>query len=166
MVGNRRTLLVWMITILHDDSLAPRFTEAMRTSAFCDSARTLTVFQNEPIPLRLRGGRDTNLLDCLSPSLMNATRLPEKQFSKIARTIWREFGSQNGSALENERLQSFRAGRMIIEGRTLRPLAEKGMLVFEISDDDGMIHMLWMERNNNAAERRATVDLILVPGES
>jgi hypothetical protein len=97
---------------------------------------------------------------------MNATRLPEKQFSKIARTNWREFGSQNGSALENERLQSFRAGRMIIEGRTLRPLAEKGMLVFEISDDDGMIHMLWMERNNNAAERRATVDLILVPGES
>ena len=54
---------------------------------------------------------------------------------------------------------------MVTEGKTLRPMAEKGLLVFERSEDDDMIHLLWMDRNTNADERQATVDLILVPGK-
>ena len=54
---------------------------------------------------------------------------------------------------------------MVVDGKTLRPMTEKGIIVFEVSDDDGMIHMLWMDRDSNSAERKAPVDLILLPGD-
>ena len=126
----------------------------------------LKVTEHGSANIRLRGGGPSNnLMNYLSPELVNATRLSEKQFFRVARAVWQERSTQNGTSLENEKMQSFRAGRMVTEGKTLRPMAEKGLLVFERSEDDDMIHLLWMDRNTNADERQATVDLILVPGK-
>jgi hypothetical protein len=113
--------------------------------------------------LRLRGGAP-DLINQLPPDLMNATRISEKQLARVTRAVIRDLTSQNQSGVEHESLQSFRAGRMVVDGTTLRPIPDKGLLIFEGSEDDGMIHLLWMERSSFAAEHGAPLDLILVPG--
>jgi hypothetical protein len=113
--------------------------------------------------LRLRGGAP-DLINQLSPDLMNATKISEKQLARVTKAVIRDLALQNQSSVEHERLQSFRAGRMVVDGTTLRPIPDKGLLLFEASEDDGMIHMLWMERSSFAAEHGAPLDLILVPG--
>jgi hypothetical protein len=112
---------------------------------------------------RLRGGAP-DLISHLSLDLMNATRISEKQLARVTRGVLRDLALQNQSSVEHERLQSFRAGRMVVDGTTLRPIPDKGLLLFEASEDDGMMHMLWMERSSVAAEHGTPFDLILVPG--
>jgi hypothetical protein len=155
------------LSFLNAYGLAPDIQRPSRRSGRISSLGAVSakeeILVSSFFTLRLRGG-SPDLLNQLSADLMNATKISEKQLASVARAVKRDLASQNQSSVEHERLQSFRAGRMVIDGTTLRPLPDKGLLLFEASEDDGMVHMLWTERSSFAADHSAPLDLILVPG--
>jgi hypothetical protein len=73
------------------------------------------------------------------------------------------------------RLRQFRAGVMRVEaeGKRLRPLPDKGVLLLEKSESDGFTHLLWTPREDavhtsgsGSASSQKAVDLLLLPGDT
>ena len=46
----------------------------------------------------------------------------------------------------------FKAGKLKLDGRMLRPDERKGMIRVFLSADDGVVHFTWFKRPNGAAE--------------